>query len=281
MKTSPRKIIVFCHLHKTAGTAVVYLLQRNLGLGHLRVGTNKGGPYDESALRWDLRINPLMRSTGGHSYHPHVDFGALVPRMVWYTFLRHPVGRCISAYQHDVERKGYPGSLEEFMQKPFIQDQQVRALAGEPDLDAARELLERRFRFVGLQERFDESLLLMRHLLDLGDFNLSYERPINAARSGEVRQRIMEQRDRFEPVILEHNLLDLALYDWVVKEIYPRQVAEYGPQRLQRDLEREFGPYQETRADRLRLLQCRAFRLGVYLPFVKAFGRYTHPLLKR
>ncbi len=96
-----------------------------------------------------------------------------------------------------------------------------------------------------------------------------------------MRRRILAEADRFEPLLRANNLLDRELYDWAARELYPAQVRDYGAGRLERDLARAFGPYALTLGDRARLAQNRAFRVGIYLPFVRAFGAHTHPTLAR
>jgi hypothetical protein len=101
--------------------------------------------------------------------------------MKYITILRDPVDRIISYYYHIIRSARHPqheeikrfSNLEEAL--PFVgADLQTRVLSGTArpgspltpnDLAAAKRNLEEHFAVVALLERFDESLILMRHAL--------------------------------------------------------------------------------------------------------------------
>lgn len=263
-------IITFCHIPKTAGTTLQMLLRRHFGRLHLDVAG--GTVYSHVLLARDLRLNPKVRSLAGHPLRPFADYGDYADRLLWYTFLREPVARCISHYQHAVEKHQAKRSFRDWMRDTENWNWHVRFLSGGQDLSAARQILEERMRFVGLTERFDESLLLLRERLELRDFAVAYGRPRNTARTGEVRRRVQASFDEYRDEVTEHNLLDLELYDHVTKELYPRQVKAYGQQRLEADLETKFSPRRSTLSERFRYYESAVFRKLYYLPMVR-FGK--------
>lgn len=107
-------------------------------------------------------------------------------------------------------------------------NRQVRALAGEENLDKAIEFLETRVGFTGLTEQFDESLVLFRKWVNHDQFDIGYA-PVNVAGKNEIRQQIISSESQFA-LIQESNQLDTRLYEYVKSEIYPRQQREFGPE---------------------------------------------------
>lgn len=259
-------ILTFCHTAKTAGTTLQLLLRRHFGIRHLDLP--RGDPYTATRLRWELRLNPLVRSIAGHSLRPHVDFGPYEDRLRWFTFLREPISRYISHYQHSVEKHANKATFEAYLKDPTRWNWHVRMLAGEEDLEAAKQMLATKIRCVGLTEHFDESLLLIRHRMKLEDFVVAYGRPRNPARTSEVRRRILEAFDTYRDEICERNRLDLELYGYAVQELYSRQRQEYGEARLRHDLETEFTERNATFSEQFRYYQCVGFRKMFFLPII-------------
>jgi hypothetical protein len=152
----------------------------------------------------------------------------------YFVFLRDPLERCISHYQYrrnKDERSDFEPWLERFAnyqtrflcRTHLVQD----PWAIEPDADRAIGVLTQRVGFVGLQERFDESLLLLRRWVGDADFDIEY-RSRNIASSKDVRRRLMDD-PRIVELIRAHHAEDERLYRFARDTIYPRQVAEYGP----------------------------------------------------
>lgn len=241
-------LLAYCHIFKTAGMTLRYLLRRHFGPRHLdiehRMRRHSRAWFAdhfvrERDLRFDLRVYPFARSVCGHYLRPCVDFGQLEDRLHWYTFLRSPSRRYISQYLWSLH---LPGARQmefgEWMEKTKVDNLQVRWLAGGPDLDAAKKTLRERFRFVGLVEHFDESLLLLRSRLGLRHFDVTYVRVRNSAaeRGDDRRRRELEDRIAdFRDEIDSRNRLDADLYAFACEELWPQQVADYGEARLAAD----------------------------------------------
>jgi Galactose-3-O-sulfotransferase len=135
-------------------------------------------------------------------------------------------------------------SLDEFVTRSprawAFNNAQVRLLGGDlhvPGREASPRLLERAkrnleeyFAVVGLRERFEESVVLMRHAFGwdwpfIEHYNATHERPSIDAVSPATRE-----------LIAEHNALDLELYEFG-RELFEQQLRRYGPT-LEEDLER-------------------------------------------
>ena len=155
------------------------------------------------------------------------------------TFLREPVDRVLSHYYRHVHRnkqkmslarrqrrlesgKGRAGkadSIEEAlveMRLPQLSNLATRFLCGHPSspmagdlpasaLDDAKESL-REFAFVGIQERFEESIVLLQRMLGLGSI------PYRDRHVSSDRPAVDEIPDAERALIEEHNQLDAELY---------------------------------------------------------------------
>src|SRR5690606_27037527 len=97
---------------------LIYLLRRNLMLKHCDIV-----PISKSSMnleRTDFevakRCYPKIISIAGHTVrYPSMSTWGELP-ILYYTLVRDPVERYISEYFFDKYRRGYPGSIEDWMQ---------------------------------------------------------------------------------------------------------------------------------------------------------------------
>jgi hypothetical protein len=197
---------------------------------------NRELAFSESHLRALGRDD--LRAVVGHFWfgvHKHVNGDS-----VYATMLRDPVERVISLHahltEHAVRRKlpYTPMSLYDFATRPPLREvdnDQTRRIAGEePEvgecsrrlLEKAKENLRTHFGAVGITERFDETLVLFKHVfgwsrpLTYYPKNVSRPRPNSAVLP---RATIDAIRDR--------NTLDLELYAFA-KEMLDESLAAQG-----------------------------------------------------
>ena len=197
MTLEPRdRLFCFTHVPKSGGTTLDVILRRHFGLRHMDVLPRRGWLYTYQDLVADLRLNPFAQSLSGHWIRPFIDYREYAERLLWYTVLRDPVMRYLSHFQHHIEKLGASRSFEDWLGDSIQHNWQTQHLAGEQDVEAAKQILATRFRFVGLLERFVESLLLLQHQLGLEDLPIAYGRPRNPARSSDTRERLRDDRRR-------------------------------------------------------------------------------------
>jgi hypothetical protein len=110
---------------------------------------------------------------------------------------------------------------------------------------------------VGLTERFDESMLLLKTLV-APNLNISYE-PVNVARKNNLAERLLSTESTRQ-MLLDANQVDLELYNYAKKELYPAFQREYGP-----NLERDVSDYQQNRANNFKSQNITLSRLKQYL----------------
>jgi hypothetical protein len=204
-------LLAFVHIPKTAGGTVTTMLTRAYG----EDGVGNAGNYlrdPETTPTMIARLRWSWVRSGTPVVIGHVPYGLFrknLPRDTRYmTLLREPVDRVLSHYHRHIQRKTADAdSLEKAldMRLPDINDLATRFLCGVPlplgelpasALDDAKANL-REFAFVGIQERFDESVVLLQRTLGLDvvpyvNAHVGIDRPAVEAVSTEQRARIAE-----------------------------------------------------------------------------------------
>jgi hypothetical protein len=212
-------LTAFVHIPKTAGKTATAMLSSAYPSGAVR----NAGNY----LRYPEKTPAKLRRarwtgtwTGARVIVGHIPYGLFrdtLPRGTRYvTFLRDPVERVLSHYHRHVQRKSATESLEEALEThlPEVNNLATRFLCGDPAplgelapgaLDDAKATL-REFACVGIQERFDASVVLLQRTLGLGPVpyvneHVSSDRP-------DVDELPPDLYARIE----EANQLDIELY---------------------------------------------------------------------
>lgn len=217
-------MIALIHIKKTAGKTLKHILRCEYGSGHCDV--KRWRPTDECFSGDDLvrlqRLFPHLKSIAGHSIRSTSDMQAAVPTLRYYTFLRDPIKRCISQYQYSVHQgRCAPDSFEYWIEEPRYRNVLTQSLAGCQDSDAAIDQIAQHIAFVGLMERFDESLGLMQPILGLPRFT-PLQRRVNAASDHTIRDAILAD-DKAMMAVRRANAEDIRVFDYVQREVFPRQ----------------------------------------------------------
>ena len=248
-------MIVFLHIPKTAGSTFQFILENSFGLSACHTNYIKRDFFRQDDFEFARKFFPRMKSLAGHNL---VDPLALnIPGAFHITFLREPVARVFSQFQDTVLTGGKTWTFEQFMEKSEVAENlHVRLMVGERNLDKAKKYLEH-CDFVGLTEKFNLSLHVLEKLTPL-PLNLNYKRRRTAATNA-IRQPIVNDPRMIE-LAREHNQLDLALYDFAVKEIFPKFCAQAG---FTPDAQvSSFDTYTSDRHVRYRL--CHLYNLLIY-----------------
>ena len=219
-------LICFCHMIKTAGTTLYYIFRRNFGINYVLV---EKSDFNTGDLRWLLGVNPRLRILSGHSLRSNLSLESVIPGIRYITFLRHPVDRVISHYNFGLNRGYHCSSYQDFIRTTSERNYQLKFLIGkqntserdcrvdESDLACARNILLKDYSFVGIVEHFDESLALMKHVLQMPSLNTGYDRrnvtQVEAVSRRELTQELIDETS-------DLNEFDCQLYDYAVKNIY-------------------------------------------------------------
>lgn len=224
------KLVIFIHLPKTAGTTIRNIIEKNYRTGEVSFFYSG---YQDAARRLKMLSKPQLKSLKW--IHGHFDFGLheVIQRPAAYiTMLRHPVDRVLSFYyflrrnsRHPLHYKVKLMSLKEFVitQNNGIQNQvcnfQTYLLSGNgsPNLERAKKHIEEHFMLVGLTERFEESIFIMKKQLG---WEVNHYTNLNVTQGRPKRETISQE---IRKLIEKKNEIDLELYEYG-KGVFQKQI---------------------------------------------------------
>lgn len=224
-------MLIFFHMVKTAGTTINYIFRNNFGINYVDVYSVikkkdilRRNIVTKDDLEYFLKRNNRIRCISGHAVRPFCDFEGLSTRQKYITFLREPVSRYISHYNHHLVNRKDGLSFEDWLSDPKEKNYQVKFIANEDNLSKAKEYLTAKLNFVGLVENFNLSLVLMKQLLPLPlDFEIRYKK-INAARRYNTKENLSSAIIK---KIIKNNELDISLYNFAKNELFEKQKIQY------------------------------------------------------
>jgi hypothetical protein len=273
-------MLVFIHIEKTGGRTVRYILRSSYGRRHCEVepdGLWEDLPFSTPDLRRLRRLYPNLASVAGHRITGYVDLHEEGTDFRYFTLLRDPLKLCASRYQFTVERKKKNMPFEDWLQKDSVRNAQTKRIAGTPSVDDAIRVITAKRIFVGLTERFDESLVLLK-ALRAGDLDIGYT-SINVAPRNTLASKLLSNENARQ-ALAEANQADLELYDYARTELYPALRREYGPSLDQ--AVRESRSERHQRFNRRRLTVSRVKQYALYRPLVHLYrGKSTGRLMEK
>lgn len=226
-----RRLLVFVHINKTAGTTVRYILRSSYGARHCDVEPWRGPwtdpPFSTSDLQRVRRLYPRLTSIAGHRVSGYIDLEEPGTEFRYLTFLREPVALCASRFQYRIDhRKRTDLSFDAWIQKDWVRNAQTQRIGGTVHATDAVSTITRKEMFVGLTEAFDESVVLLQ-ALRAPDLDIRYA-PVNVAKGSRIARDLLDD-PRTRAMIVEANQADLELYRHVREELFPAMQREYGP----------------------------------------------------
>ncbi len=210
----------FVHIPKTAGGTLKNVMANAFGPPQIA----NGGDYIADPDRARRKAEKL--SSGRRIVVGHTPYGLfqhlLAPDAGVMTMLRDPVERVLSHYYSHIHHKNYTTGGRTFTslanaleaRLPHITNLSTRFLCddpspdpGEKQLEEAKRTLDRCF-FVGIQERFDESVVLLHQALPITEIAPYAER----RHANATRPTATDISPMIHNAIKEANRLDRALY---------------------------------------------------------------------
>ena len=261
-------MLVFVHMHKTGGTTLSHIMRSTYGIRHCQVepwhNRWQGAPFSADDLRSLRKLYPNLKSIAGHRIMAYPNLGGNGEEFKYFTFMRDPVKLCASRFQYKVNVSQKQNlDFEEWIQREWPRNHQTKWIAGKVDVDEAIRIIKEKNIFVGLTGRFDESVLMLKGLVD-SKLNISYKR-VNVARDKSLAQSLLSN-ERTRQMLVEAQQADLELYRYVEHELYPTFQREYGP-----SLEADVADYQQNQRNNFN-------NINLTLARVKHFTLYK-PLL--
>lgn len=254
-------MLVFIHINKTGGSTVRYILRSSFGVRHCEVepwhARWAGPPFSSDDLQRLRKVYPHLESIAGHRLTGYVDLQENGTEFRYFALMRDPVKTCASRFQYNVQYRGKKHLVfEEWIQKDWPRNPQTKMIAGVPDVNEAIRIIQAKNIFVGLTERFDESMLLLKALI-ADNLNISYRR-VNVANDNTLAKNLLSTERTYQ-ILVEANQADLELYDYVKQESYPAFQREYGS-----SLEADVANYQQTNGNNFNYWNLTLSRLKQY-----------------
>jgi len=274
-------VLVFVHINKTAGSTVRYILRSSYGVRHCDVepwhGANDGPPFSTADLPRLRKLYPRLASIAGHRVTGYADLEEEGTDFAYFTFLRDPLKLCASRFQYHVDhRRKKHLVFEEWIQREWLRNAQTQRIGGTQDAADAIRVIGERGMFVGLTERFDESMILLK-ALRASDLDIAYAR-VNVAKKDSIASTLLADA-RTRQLLVEANRSDLALYEHVSRELYPAFEREYGAGLVDAVLQHQGSARRSF--NRRNLTLSRMKRHGLYRPMLKLYrGKSTRRALE-
>ena len=276
-----KQILAFSHAVKTGGTTFSYILRNNFRLSYChatqlyhdnntKIFDSYLSPRDFNAY---LHMYPKIRCFGTHLVRATPEVCERFPQLNFITILRRPVSRYFSTLQWPLRNKGLNRKeIEEYIIKgsdEVPRSNYLCLLLSETDnANDAIEYIKQHFLFVGILERFDESLIVLRTLLN-DAFDCRYE--IRNASKVNSNEEYLSQKT--VDCIKAKNLSDLILYDHFNEQLTIK-IKELGI-----DIKRELAILREERKGfKFSRSKLRGYRVGSWLR-KKIFLSFPHKLL--
>jgi hypothetical protein len=207
--------LVFIHIPKTAGTSFRLALEEELGPEAFLRDYGLEAPetselvkrtvYNDckNRLYQEVVLQKIYCLSGHFHASKYTDIFNCNVRMI--TFLRDPLQRTISEYQHYTRHLGYQGSLEDFCNRTEQYNRQSQLISGF-DLED--------FFFIGLTEFYEESIVYFNQIT-------GWELPCYQENVG--RQQLADKyylNNSLMQCVQEVNLQDIELYKTVRSKFY-------------------------------------------------------------
>lgn len=250
---TPETTIVFLHLPKAAGSTLAGVMARQYEPGAVHAIEE---PVWENLDRFKALPEPRRHAV--RLLLGHMPFGLhewLRPPVRYVTMLREPLGRIASHFHYVRERPSHelferirPGmTVGDYVRERSsleLDNGQVRLLSADPfvefgavtrdHLEAAKRNLLEHFEVIGVSDRFDESLLVMREALGWRRRILYLERNVTGARNHPLTPEDAE-------AVLTTNRLDAELHAFARELLAARAAGRQAELRRFRAANRAYG----------------------------------------
>jgi hypothetical protein len=238
-----KKTLIFVHIPKTGGTTLKDILRRQFPpdtiLDFIGKSPQEVQEYAGSLASLSEKDRLKIRYISQPLFF---EFDNYLPEPpIYFTLLRDPVERVISEYYFMIRQPStvVPKniSFEDYVRSGTWQawNAQLSFLRGRPeglryaggtaqmsgeDLEVAKENIRKKF-ILGLTERFDESLILLKRALGWKLMDILYIKQ----RIGVSRPPRREISDRAVELIKERNKLDIELYQFAM-QVFEERISQ-------------------------------------------------------
>lgn len=254
----------FIHIEKNAGITLHHIFKNNsmayVTLSPWSIWANDSeNVFTQQEAKIFFKLFPYIQGFGGHTTRAYLEYEQVIGKPISYiTFLREPVSRFLSQFFYQKNIMKMDWSIEQFIATKHFSNFMTKRICGKDDANLAMKMLKANFRFVGLTEYFDESLLLLKHELQLHNYNMHYE-----IKNKNPHKQVSQIPDSLIKQIRMINANDIRIYEFVKDELYPLYRKNYGDS-LEKDVEFFRREQVDFKFNRLKLLMHGLLRHGMY-----------------
>ncbi len=231
--------LIFLHLPRTGGTTLRDILSRQYSAHETfenRTLTDTNDNFNER----DVTEKSGFKLIKGHVYFGIHKF--IPQKCKYFSIMRDPIERTLSIYNYIKSRYSHRDyeianklTIEDYIESGhnlLVNNGQTRLLAGreaslnvpfneinEIHLEQAKENIQNHFLLVGLTERYNESLLLLKNLLSWKTPTYSIA---NAVKRGKNTTHLTPEK---RELIVNHNRFDIQLYQYV-SNLFDEQISK-------------------------------------------------------
>ncbi len=222
-------MICFIHIERAGGTTLHHIFRNNYASFVTLTpwyywANEEANVFSKSEAEHLFKWIPRPPAFGGHTSRSYLGYEDVLKTSIEYiTFVRNPVSRYLSQYHYHNHVMKRNWTIEAYLDESRFSNYMTKRIAGCFDVDKAKDELANRFGFVGITERFDESLLLMKKVLGLKIIKPYYEIK-NAVPVAQKNEEI----DKYSEQIIQNNSLDIELYRFVEDELFASYISNYG-----------------------------------------------------
>ena len=227
-------LIIHLHIPKTGGTTLRDIVNRQYSSENILTIQTIDKSKKIVKILSSNKINQLEIIQGHLKYGIHNHFDRTAK---YFAIMRDPVDRVLSSYYYVISQEDNPQNLSktnktmsiyEYINSginPFLINGQTQLIAGKKCsindpliksnelLDIAKENINKNFILTGTTEKFYESILLLKKILN---WKSPYYSRANRTKNKPDYSKIETEIRNF---IKEHNQLDINLYNYVKKSI--------------------------------------------------------------
>ncbi len=227
MKKNP--FLCFIHIEKSGGITLHNIFHRCFN-GYISPHPDKkfGDPCTAQHLDILKRIYPLpIIGIGGHRMAANMGYESVVNGPICYfTLMRNPLERYMSHLNWQKNIMKVDWTPEKFISDPAFNNYQALRIAGAQEVDKAKKIMKEKFTVIGMIEKFDEAMVLLKGAMKDDTLDFRYEKA-NIKSYGGNEYRFNQLPSGLQEKAIANNAIDIELYRFLKEELYPAYISRY------------------------------------------------------